>query len=156
MEGNKMQLDHIELETKSDFELELTLHVLLTGRKPLKEASPSQRIYLAASEDGSDQCDIVPVPRYCNDYNETMQLAFDHFLSIRYLDDCKCWVVDQVLTNQFGVYATYSESRIDKTGEMFQQTKLRMIVLTLIKIKANLSSLKLAHLRYLSAMNVGS
>ncbi len=71
---------------------------------------------------------------YCNDWNATMPLAIENKISVRYLDGVECWVSDQVFDNQCGVYSSFSHFQVESGGEILEQTTLRTIVISLIKV----------------------
>lgn len=71
---------------------------------------------------------------FCTDWNATMPLAIEHKISIRWLDGVNCWVSDQVFDNQCGVYSSFSSYQLETGGEILEQTPLRAIVISLIKV----------------------
>lgn len=132
----------MNLESKSDFELEVILHVLRNNHNPKCEANERQRIYLIDSD--TDQLDVVSVPRYCTDCNATIPIAFENKISIRWLDGVECWVADQVFDDQLGVYSSFSQYQKNIGGELFEQSELRTIVICLIKVLSRKTNLEIA------------
>lgn len=120
------------LESKTDFELEVMLHIAINGHSPVKEPSEDQRIYLIKSKD--DQAEIVNVPRYCTNPSATMPIVFEHKISIRWFDGVNCWVVDPQFDNQLGVYSSFSKYELETGGELINQSELRTVVICLIKV----------------------
>ncbi len=121
----------MQLEKKSDFDLEVILHSAINGHD-VKKTNAVNRIYVIAI--GKDQYDVVNVPRYCNDANATIPLAFENKISIRWLDGVNCWVADQQFDNQSGVYSSFSTYQLETGGELFHQSELRTVVICLIKV----------------------
>ena len=76
----------------------------------------------------------IELKDYCADWNATMPLAIEHKISVRWLDGVNCWVSDQVFDNQCGVYSSFSSYQLETGGEILEQTPLRTIVISLIKV----------------------
>lgn len=83
---------------------------------------------------GMGSISVLNAPRYCTDWNATMPLAIEHKISVRWLDGVNCWVSDQVFDNQGGVYSSFSSYQLETGGEILEQTPLRTIVISLIKV----------------------